>query len=553
MTRAAVYVRSSDEKQEGSPDRQMSLVLPYCGRCGYEVAERYLDEGVSGWKQDRPALARMIQDAKAGRFDVIVMDEQSRISRDEPLDFITRVFIPLRDAGVRVESVAGGVIRFDDLEGFITSAIRQHQSTQEVKTLSRRVITGMARKAAAGKWLGSPPFGYAVVPDPAVGRKLVLGDPLRVEAVRWLFAEYAAGRRGLGGIVNELARRGIVSPATGRPFSPNAVAKMLRNRAYLGDLVWNKVTEGKFTRLAAGGRTEAKAAGQVRRNPEADWIVVANAHEPLIDRETFQAVQGRLMTNRKRTTPHPDGGAFRLSKLLVCGKCGSWMIGYTDGKGVRRYRCGSYDRLGRAGCDANSVREDILVRVLGEKVQAAFLNPDVLAELRAEVRRQEVALDDPATRQGLERRLAALDRDIEQGEARLLVLPADVIAGAVTGVRKLKAEREQVRAELADLSARVRPTEELERVIEQVTQRLWRLREVLETGEPIDVREVFHSLITRVELHFHRWETANLVRTKIRGGTIYPVPMTGPVGDLLTQAGWRGPRRTPCTRGRGTA
>jgi site-specific DNA recombinase len=516
----------SDDKQENSPSRQREGINKYAQSRSFTIAREYSDMGVSGWKDDRPGFQKLLEDATAGKFDVILVDEPSRLSRSDPFAFIALVAFPLQKARVAVEAVSSGPMSWDDLAGVLLTVIHADRSSSEVKAMSRRVLDGMAREARAADWHGPVPFGYRKVNDADGRNRLVPGDPIHVEAVRWMFAEYASGRRGLAGIATELAARGVVSTKRrgdrrGGPFTPQGIASVLRNPVYVGDFTWNKVTAGKFSRLV-GGKAQLQPELKRGRNPEDEWIVVRDSHEPLIDRDTFRTVRERLKTNRRRTTPLPDGGTFKLSRLLVCGSCGAFMCGFTDNRaGCKRYKCGSYYQGGRAACTSNTVSENTIVRLIATKVQGWLTNPDVLAELRAEVRRQEEEMHDPDTARELERRLADLNGKIDRGNARILELPADRVPGAVDALRKIETERDGVMSELDRTNRRTRPTQDLERAVEEITNRLWRLREVLEKGEPTDVRAVMDSLVDRVELHFDRKELRKVVRTKLRGGVIY--------------------------------
>src|SRR5262245_1971051 len=105
VVRAALYLRMSTDEQEDSIDRQRANVLPYAGRKGYVLSDdlTYADEGIAGDEfAKRAGLQRLLRDAAAGRFDVIVCDEISRLSRQKFTEFIARVAHPLEEAGVTV-------------------------------------------------------------------------------------------------------------------------------------------------------------------------------------------------------------------------------------------------------------------------------------------------------------------------------------------------------------------------------------------------------------------------------------------------------------------
>ena len=71
--RAASYIRMSSHRQETSPEQQRREIIELAKRKGYEIVERYIDEGISGDEiEKRPDFRRMLQDAQTGKFDVIL-------------------------------------------------------------------------------------------------------------------------------------------------------------------------------------------------------------------------------------------------------------------------------------------------------------------------------------------------------------------------------------------------------------------------------------------------------------------------------------------------
>ena len=533
--RVVSYIRMSSDRQEDSPERQRAAVTAYAKSRGYALGAEYADMGISGWKDDRPQFKKLLVDAAAKKFDVILVDDSSRLSRQDPIANIATVVHPLRQAGVKLETAKDGPTNWDDLGGQILTMVKASQDNESVKDMSYRVLGGMVKKAQAGMWMGAAPFGYKVHrvtdpdrPDKVVDRFLVPGDPSHVEAVKWIFNEYASHRRGKAALATELAKRGIFSPRKGKngkpkPFTTQAIRGILTNRAYLGEYRWNAKSEGKFHRFK-DGHAEKKSAKKVQQNDQTDWIVLPQRHESLIDPDTFQAVQGRLNGNSAPSTPHADGGGFKLSKLMTCGKCGEWMYGFTEKLRDRtesRYRCGAYNQGGKAKCDCNTVKETTIVRVIGAKLQRFFTDPDVLAELRAVVRQQETDRQDPDTRDDLQRRLAKLEAEVVAGEDRVLKLPDDMVSGAVNALRRVKAERDAVSAELAKLEAQKGPLEDFEKAVSGITANFWRLADLLEHGAPMDVRAALGTLIDRVELHFNTRTTAKTTRTTHVGGVIH--------------------------------
>lgn len=93
--RAAIYIRMSTDDQADSPMRQRSQIEPYCVRNGYQVVNpnKYDDFGERGWHGDRPGFRKLLEDAAAGEFDVIVVDEMSRPGQTHSIVYDLRLFI----------------------------------------------------------------------------------------------------------------------------------------------------------------------------------------------------------------------------------------------------------------------------------------------------------------------------------------------------------------------------------------------------------------------------------------------------------------------------
>src|SRR5262249_36058539 len=148
---------------------------------------------------------------------------------------------------------------------------------------------------------------------------------------------------------------------------------------------WGVHPQGKRHRFAPGGpRETARGEKGPRRNPADAWLVIPDAHEPLVDRDLFERVQARLLKNQALVTPQRVGGAFVLNRLLVCGHCGSFMTGVTGREG-RVYVCRGYLNHGLSLCHRNPIRERPLLKFLLRALRDTFLDPENLHRLRQEM------------------------------------------------------------------------------------------------------------------------------------------------------------------------
>jgi DNA invertase Pin-like site-specific DNA recombinase len=518
---AVAYYRMSSDRQETSIPAQRVEVAAYAQKHSYHVIREYKDEGISGDKTEkRIEFQKMIADAKEkGDFEVILCWDQDRFGRFDPLEagYWTK---PLRDVGVRLETVAQGRINWDDFAGRIIYAVQQEGKHAFLRDLSRNVVRGMLRNAKEGKFNGGPvPYAMSVQDG-----RLVPGDLEEVRVVQWLFQTYAAGQMSLGQMADELNRQGMPSPA-GMRWHKTVVHKLLARPYYAGDAVWNRRTEGKYFGVQQGEiqprarRTKRKHWG----NPSEDWQRKEASITPIVDRETFERVQERLASNCQNKTPHRGGGDFLFTGLVRCANCGAPMHGCTnvqkdkDRHGrvrsaktytYRRYICGAYNSHGKLSCQCNTIPERQLLHAVVKRIQDDFLNPTNLEKLEEELRRQASAKTpaDSSQAKRLAAQIAKLDEQIDKGNERLLIIPDDLFAGASAKVRAWQEERERLRKELTQVKdTAAEPDRDIEQDVKKALACLRTLQEQLaHGGPPIEVREVIRQMVSRIECWFEQ-------------------------------------------------
>jgi DNA invertase Pin-like site-specific DNA recombinase len=517
----------STDRQEASIDRQRSQVLPYAEKHGYSIVKEFVDEGIPGdGIKTRPAFQRLLADAAAGKFQAILCDDQDRFGRFDSIDY-GYVVKPLRDRGVWLDTVSQGRMDWDSFENRMVSGIRQEGKAMESVANSRRVLSAMLLRAQDGKYLGGKvAYGYKLEPCPIRGKKYV-PDGHKADVVRFIFQRYADGAT-LGQIARELFERGVQSPTGGPRWSRSPLWHMLRKRIYVGDGVWGQKVQGKYHRSCGKGQlatTPRAIKDATVRLPESDWIVKENGHEPIVDRDLFARVQARLAGNQKRSTPHVGGGDFVLTRLLTCGHCGAYMLGSTR-NGHRVYSCGNYIRYGIERCNANTVRETVLVQLLISKIQQLFLDPDNLQKLRDEVRARELANKSDATKSQLQKRIDGLERKIATGTERLFELPKDVLPEASALLAKLKRERDGVKEEMARFE-RQSPVDDLETAIAAAEKALWQLQTAWQDKDTALLRQTILETFSHVDLYFKHERQGKRTVSRLERGVIHLRPQDG--------------------------
>jgi site-specific DNA recombinase len=560
--RACVYVRMSTDKQEDSPERQRGQIDPHCQRRGYVVVRRYEDLGERGWSDERQGFNQMLEDAGKGLFDVIVVDEMSRLSRSDQWAFMETV-LPLRRAGVLVDSVAEGLMDWNDpndLSPFIMLGVRQHKSNQESSNLGRRVLSGYEKLAAKGKiLLGRAPYGYRRQRDAGGATRLVLGPDDEVRTVRWIFDAYVNRDYSYADIVRELNRRAVSPPAGGSGWCRPTVAGILKAEVYTGSYVFNRRHYGKFFRMTAAGPEQSRRDRQrikymgVERSPRSvandrkDWVVIPNTHEPIIEPELFNRVQGVIKSNTRRTTPVKCRGDFLLSGLLVCEDCGRPMLGGRAAptqKVRERYMCSGRQNV-KSDCKLNIVREpEVLDRILGTLKQT-FMNPEVVSRLRAlagEMTKRSGAAD----RVGALRAEAAdLSKKVAKAKKNLAILDEDMVPEVVAQIRAWEARRAEVEADLADAG---QPTyvEDVNTLVESVQNMLWEFEEVFKMGDRDRQRALLRAFVAKVVVRVDPVPYGKRFRYRLVGGVVTLKP--GTLSRMLTAASLSLPNHEPSNR-----
>jgi hypothetical protein len=178
-------------------------------------------------------------------------------------------------------------------------------------------------------------------------------DEAKVAAAVETFRRFATESVSFTALAHDLSRAGFRG-GFGGYLQGHSVEGMLRDPIYIGYYAWNRRHYGKFHRWA-GDRPvpELNYEEQVTPNDEADWVLSPKLFEPLVDRETWDAVQ-RKLRDREKAARAPRSATHYLAGLLHCGTCGGKMVagptrkaGKTTRKdGLRgdryEYMCGTY-------------------------------------------------------------------------------------------------------------------------------------------------------------------------------------------------------------------
>ena len=417
--RAVVYARYSSELQrEASIEDQVRLCRRRIDEAHWQLTEVYADRGVSGASQLRPGYQKLIEDARAGRFDVVVAESIDRLSRDQ--EHIAALFKLLSFCSIPLVTIAEGEI------SELHVGLKGTMSALYLKDLAQKTHRGLEGRVRKGRSAGGISYGYDVVRAIGADGTPVTGERVVNEAeatiVRRIFSEFAAGRspRTISAALN---RDGIAGPRNS-PWGASTIygnwrrgTGLLNNELYAGRLVWNRQ---RFVKDPETGRRQA------RLNPKEAWIVEEVPELRIVDDDLWQAVKARqeetrsdIVTGREVRSERARRPKYLFSGLIRCGACGG---GYVL-VGKTHYGCANHRNRGT--CDNRlTIRREVLEETVLAGLRENLLHPDLVAEFVAEfqkewnrLRREETAAKarDTAELTRVERQISNIINAIKEG------------------------------------------------------------------------------------------------------------------------------------------
>ncbi|MGG1267946.1 recombinase family protein [Brevibacillus laterosporus] len=406
--KVAIYIRVSTDEQakEGiSLEEQQERLVAYCKANGWKDYTLYIDDGYSAKTTARPEFQRMMGDIRAKRIEIVVTTKIDRLTRRliDLLSFIeeldkydchfkssTESFDTSTPVGRMVLQLLGVFAEFE-----------RERNAERVKDNMVHMAKFMDQRK--GKAISRACYGYDIVD------KTYVVNPQEAEVVQQM-AEMVLQGIGSRRIAASLNERGIPTKS-GSQWYDRVIRELLRRETLIGTFVWNKTT------------TKGKKVVPV---PEEQWIRHYDHHEPILSKETFEAVQ-QAMDARKASgaNKHVDNSRYLLSGLLRCGHCGGPMVGrvftqrptktHPSPKVRYAYICNAYAKQGT--CFYHYTDRDPLEATVINKIKALTESFDYSAKV---VKRKSTE----AMQEELEARLENIERrsqrQIEAWEKELI-------------------------------------------------------------------------------------------------------------------------------------
>lgn len=460
MIQVAGYCRVSTDKEDqaNSFAAQQRYFRDYiAGNPNWELYAIYADEGISGTStRKRVQFQRMMEDARRGKFQLILTKEVSRFSRNivDTLSYTRE----LKRIGVAVEFVTDHINTLE-VDGELRLSIMATMAQDESRKTSGRVVWGQTRQMEKGVVFGRSLLGYDVKDG------ILTIEPEGAALVRLIFQKYAVEQVSTAELARFLTREGYRTHRGSSQWKPSAILKILKNEKYVGDLEQKKTYTPDYLT-----HEKRRNTGQVPK------IYIENHHAPLVSREIWNLAQARLAWNNKHRSLGGHSNRYVFSGKIRCAQCGASFVGRVktlrDGTRVRRWSCGTAVRQGSAGCDIGRlVRDDDAMEMLKTAVKSLRLDAKAVADhvtalaLDA-IREGESGVMDTPER--LQFELAQLQRKKEAGLDHFLA--GDITKAELLAIRqRYEARAQALQARLQQAEARAEQGSMREAIRAEVT------------------------------------------------------------------------------------
>ena len=467
----------------------------------------YADNGRTGMNFERPAFERLMEDVRSGKIDCIVVKDLSRFGRNylETDNYLERVFPFLNVRFVAINDNFDTLTAERSTDGYIVP-LKNILNEAYSKDISRKSSSALAMKQQRGEFIGTwAVYGYRRCAD---DHHRIEPEEETAPVVRDIF-QWRLDGMSYTQIARRLNEKEIPSPAryhylkgdaqseryANTKWSIDGVKKILANEVYLGHLI-------------QGRKRSAISEGQKQRFvPKSEWVIVRNTHAPLIDEETFCAVQ--QMGGERRNAYHERLGCHDklgttpniLRRLIYCADCKRPLVRYkcVTNKGKNLYYvyiCPSH-AADPASCPKKYIHETQLKEILWDTLRREIALAGNMERLVREYGRSKKAV---SREQTLEREAIAVQQALERASRLHDSLFQSYADNLMTEreymemKRQYRADMEQAKQRLEDVNQRRQATER------QTAKNPWLASFQRYREETALTEEMTHALIERVEV-----------------------------------------------------
>ena len=357
--KVVIYLRLSKEDgddESSSISNQRKILTEYAEKNGFEIVDEYVDDGESGYTMSRPDFNRLKKDLNYNKVHTVLVKDTSRIGRHNAR---VQLFLEnILEDGKRVITVREG---YDTMKPETHKYIGLHTWVNEsfIIETSQKIKDSIRSLQKEGKWLCNVPYGY--IKDQNDKHKYYIDD-VTAPYVKLIFDLYINGD-GINAVAKKITEMNIPTPSmikkmnaesNGKQYKgavrsmwdQTAIRRIIKNEFYVGTLIL--------------GKTKARSINGKQIDQSRDNMhIFENAHEPIIDRQTFELAQElikRRRTNNYRGDSKQKSSIF--SRMLECADCGKLLV--VKGSGMAneaKYCCRTYNSFGSKHCAPHTINE----------------------------------------------------------------------------------------------------------------------------------------------------------------------------------------------------
>ena len=413
----------------------------------WEFALIFADDGISGTNtKKREEFNRMIDEAMAGKIDMIVTKSISRFARNT-LDCL-KYIRQLKEKNIPVYFEKENINTMD-AKGEVLLTIMASLAQQESQSLSQNVKLGFQYRYQQGQITVNHNRFLGYTKDEK-GQLII--DPDEAVVVRRIYREYLEGAS-MQQICRGLEADGILTGAGKQKWRPETLHKILKNEKYIGDALLQKTYTVDFL--------EKK---RVPNNGLVPQYYVENSHEAIIPSDLYMQVQKEIL---RRTNLHSGANRkkrvysskYALSSIVYCPKCGDIYrrIAWNNrGKRSFVWRCVSRVEHGPSRCDAPTVGETELQQAVIKAINMALGGKDDMIVALEQNIASVLALEDENSMESINAKLEELQKELlKRANAKK---DYNDLADEIDRLRELKqnamaenAEREGLKQRIAEM------------------------------------------------------------------------------------------------------
>lgn len=478
--KAIIYARVSTIKQadDGLPvESQIEQGYKKAEGIDAEVLKVFTDAGVSGRTDERPAFRDAVRYCKAQGIQFFICWSTSRFARNK-LD-AALYKRELEKNGTRVIYVSVDLDNRTDSGWMLESMLEifdEHYSRQ----VSADTQRSMVKNARDGNFNGGRvPLGYETVVD-GKRKRLTLNES-EAGTVREIFHMCANGS-GAKAIAMQLNKAERLN--RGRMWNKNTILNLLKNRIYIGQIVFNRTNH----------------ATKTLRNQD-EWIIT-QAHDPIVDEDIFFGIQQRFGDRAQDEGGGSPNSCFVFTGILKCGKCSSAMhITSSKGRSKRYhyYNCGLANRVG--GCSNRRIAAHDFDAWMIEIVLNKILTHDMLVSMIEDLHEitSKWIKDRAGRRVDMVKQLRSVETKLRNlyGVLELHGKDAPNLGDLTIRLRELKIQREELELRLVKLEEEEIPATNVSDI--EVGEMAEIMRDIVMTTEdPKRLRLFFSSFISEI-------------------------------------------------------